>query len=374
MKNLTLIVIVLLFVLSACSNITSTQTTVGESTEAENISTRYKSYKYGTVEGDYIFARDSQGRPVKYNVHDGKMSFVCPDPFCDHESGKCQFYGIRSEMFTSIGNIVYYLKHDETGKSTLYSFDTKTAETKKVFDNADSYMTSVYAYEYGLLIRVAENLSCGIKSYYFWYDTKTGASEKLNDSYVPLDFIIYMIRDDRIIWKLPGKQDYYSTDLHGDDYKEYDFGYRYGNYYKMEYEFAEDGRRLYSLYATFAGESERTCILKDIGPCFYYENKLVYFITEPRDEQRAAHVDENGYVTKDPTGGNVYVANPDGSDAHLLYHTDEFITGNTSDMNHPLVCGDYFGLPTARFEGDEMFEDRLIIANINTGEFVVTHE
>jgi hypothetical protein len=100
----------------------------------------------------------------------------------------------------------------------------------------------------------------------------------------------------------------------------------------------------------------------------------VYFITVPRDEQRAAHVDESGYVTKDPTGGNVYAANPDGSDAHLLYHTDEFITGNTSDMNHPLICGDYFGLPTARFEGDEMFEDRLIIANINTGEFVVTHD
>ena len=369
-----LLISVLLFNVYSCNNAAeTTDITTGNDIETTETGVRYKPYKYGIVAGDYIFSSDT-GPILKYNVHDGKVSYLCPDPFCDHESGKCQFYGISSESFTAIGNTVYYLKHDETGKSTLYSFDTKTAETKTVFTYADSSMTSVYAYEYRLLIRIAENLSRGIKSYYFWYDTKTGASEKLNDSYVPLNFIFYMIRDDRIIWRLPGKQDYYSTDLRGEDYNEYDFGYRYGNYYKMEYDYADDGRVLFSLYATFAGDSERTCILKDIGPCFYYENKLVYFITVPRDEQRAAHVDESGYVTKDPTGGNVYVANPDGSDAHLLYHTDEFITGNTSDMNHPLVCGDYFGLPIARFEGDSMFEDRLIIANINTGEFVVTHD
>ena len=374
MKKIFVFILALIFVICAYSCRKVPDDTSAKTGINPNAGEKYKPYKYGSIEGDYIFSTDSRSVLIKYNVHDGKMSYLCPDPFCDHESGKCQFYGIRSETFTSIGNTVYYIKHDEAGKSNLYSFDAKTAQTKSVFVYDDSSMTSVYAYEYRLLIRVAENLSRGIKGYYFWYDTKTGASEKLNESYVPLNFIIYMIRDDRIIWHLPGKQDYYSTDLHGDDYKEYDFGYRYGNYYEMEYDYADDGHVLYSLYATFAGESERKCILKDIGPCFYYENKLVYFITVPQDEQRAAHVDENGYVTKDPTGGNVYVANPDGSDAHLLYHTDEFITGNTSDMNHPLICGDYFGLPIARYEGDSMFEDRLIIANINTGEFVVTHD
>ncbi len=364
---LSLIIIITLF---SCSNVQGQTETNSET----NTPTDYKPYKYGIVEGDYIFSMNSDALPIKCSVHDGKTSYLCPDPFCDHMSGKCQFYGVKSETFSPVGNTVYYLKHDETGSSVLYSFDTDTAKTKSVFTCEESSMTSVYAYEYRLLIRVAENIVRGIKGYYFWYDTKTGTTEKLNDAYVPSDNIIYMIRDDRIIWHLPGKQDYYSTDLHGDDYKEYDFGYRYGNYYEMEYEFAEDGRRLYSLYVTFAGESERTCILKDIGPCFYYENKIVYFITEPRDEQRAAHVDESGYVTKDPTGGNVYVANPDGSDAHLLYHTDEFITGNTSDMNHPLICGDYFALLAARYEGDEMFEDKLIIANVNTGEFVVAYK
>jgi hypothetical protein len=43
-------------------------------------------------------------------------------------------------------------------------------------------------------------------------------------------------------------------------------------------------------------------------------------------------------------------------------------------MNHPLICGDYFALLAARYEGDEMFEDKLIIANVNTGEFVVAYK
>ncbi len=80
----------------------------------------------------------------------------------------------------------------------------------------------------------------------------------------------------------------------------------------------------------------------------------------------------DGRVARDEFGGNVYVMNPDGSDAHLLFHTDEYLYGMTDDQRHPLVCGDYIGIFTAKFKNDETVSDDLIIANINTGEFVIT--
>ena len=155
--------------------------------------------------------------------------------------------------------------------------------------------------------------------------------------------------------------------------KEHDFGYRYGNYYTTEKETGNDGKDMYSLYVTY-DNGEKKLLKKNVGPVLFYENKIVYSEVIPYEKQRVVHVDKDGSEERDDWGGNVYVMNPDGSDDHLLFHTDEYIIGMTSDMAHPHVCGDYFGIETGKFKGDEMTEDNIIIANINTGEFVVTHD
>jgi hypothetical protein len=124
--------------------------------------------------------------------------------------------------------------------------------------------------------------------------------------------------------------------------------------------------------------------LLDIAMCAinsYYTKEQTEPLTEffigrtpTEEEQRIVYADKDGYVVRDDWGGNVYVMNPDGSDDHLLFHTDEFITGMTADDAHPHVCGDYIGIQTGKFKGDQMMEDDIIIVNLNTGEFVVTHK
>lgn len=119
---------------------------------------------------------------------------------------------------------------------------------------------------------------------------------------------------------------------------------------------------------------ERKLIEDDISMYIYYENKIVYFKLVPPDEQKVVHVWEDGQIDKDFYGGNVYIMNPDGTDKHLLFHTDEFIIGMTSNRRHPLISGDYFGILAGYYTDDGFFTDRVIIANIKTGEFVVTHK
>ena len=334
----------------------------------------FRPYNHGTIAGDYIFAANSYYKPVKYSIHDGKMSYLCPDPFCSHNDESCQFADVWPEQFAAIGNTVYYIKlDDETGKSTLYSFDADTSKTKTVY-SCDGNFSNIHAYEYRLLIYYINGTSPIAENYYFWYDTKTGKTERLSDSYVPSGYIIYQIVDDRIIWKPVTGQEYYSTDLSGEDYKKHDFGYRYGNYYEKVKVTGDDGRGLYSVYVTMNGENERRLFQENIGPCFYYDNKIVYFKWVPRAEQKVSHTYENGSEVKDPTGGDVYVINPDGTDDHLLFHTDELIMGITADHAHPQICGDYIGIKIMMFDGDKEISDQIIIANINTGEFVVTHD
>lgn len=339
-------------------------TTAADSGETEN-ETGFKPYKLGIVGGDYIFADDPcGGYPVKYNVHNGQMSYLCPDPFCSHELDECEFSGVG---YTSIGNTVYFAREDEaTGKCSLYAFDADTSELKIIY-SSNAYLSVYRAYDYRLLMRYSSGFGKNAYGYYFWYDTKTGDIEEIDEGKVPGYHIIYDITDGRIIWRKLNSDEYVSTDLQFGDLKEHDFGYRYGNHY----EFVQtDG--IYSLYVTFKGDDEKTLLLEDVGPYLFYENKIIYFKVLPLEEQPVVHICEDGTKDTDEFGGNVYVMNPDGSDNHLLLHTDKMIMGTTTDRMHPQVCGDYFALIVARYEGDGICDDTLLIANINTGEYVIT--
>lgn len=372
MKNILVIIIAFIFVLAACSCGAVPDET--DTTESNNTETGFKPYKYGIVAGDYIFARNSYHKPVKYNVHDGKMSYLCPDPFCSHNDESCQFYHVDSDRFSPIGNTVYYVKRDiVTGKGTLYSFDVDTSETKTVY-STDGLLTKVYAYEYRLLIHYLSSGDFGAEGYWFWYDTKTGGTERLNEEYISEDYVLFYLEDDRLIWRSLDSSEYYSTDLKGNDFKKHDFRYRYGNLYEIEEKTLDDGRFVYLVYVTLNGETERKLIIDDAGEIYYYENKIVYLKDIPYAERRVVHDSGGGFALKDWSGGNVYVINPDGTDDHLLFHTDEFISGGTDDHAHQLISGDYFGMWVTMFDGDEQLEDRIFIANINTGEFVISHE
>ncbi len=172
-----------------------------------------------------------------------------------------------------------------------------------------------------------------------------------------------------------GTHEYYDTNLKGLDYRKHDFGNYYGNHYRMVLETDEEGNQHYNMYVTLAGETEEKLILTDMDMPLFTENKIVYTKTVPKEERRVAYVEEDtGRKVYDRSNGDVYVMDPDGSNAHLLFHTDECIMemqDSNSDMW--LVSGDWFAITAETYKQYRGILGKLIIANVNTGEFVVAH-
>jgi hypothetical protein len=176
-----------------------------------------------------------------------------------------------------------------------------------------------------------------------------------------------------MIWNLFTTQEYYSTDLNGEDLKEYDFGYRYGNYYEVEEVITDDGRMYYNYYVTPNGETERKLLVENVYYIHYCENKIIYTKSLPFNEWRVFRYCNGAYSQYDQSCGNVYVINPDGTDDHLLFHTDECIADILDpDHNHSMMCGDYYGINLWTFKDDTQKNDSYLIVNLNTGEYVIS--
>lgn len=360
---------VTVFALFSCNNTTGTDTETAEGTDV----VASGKCNYGIILGDYVFAAGNN-KLMKYNIHDGTATYLCPDPFCQH-GGRCQFANAGENNFASIGNVVYYIDEDtESGKSTVFAFDADTNETKAVY-SVTGRLLYMFAYYYKLIIRYIDSSRKDAEFYYFWYDTKTGKTEKLTEGAIPRTAKVRMIYDDKIVWFDISKHRSYCSDLQGGDYKLYDDGYRYGNYYSFEDWTDDDGEYHIAYYVTLNGEDEKKLLKEDIYPLFA-ENKIVYVRFLPKDERR--YVYQEGYempALVDLYGGDVYVMDPDGSNDHLLFHTDEFIGELNSFNNRVLVSGDIIGILSDCIdeEDGDCFKN-LIIANVNTGEFVISHE
>ena len=82
--------------------------------------------------------------------------------------------------------------------------------------------------------------------------------------------------------------------------------------------------------------------------------------------------EDAGKQIKDEWGGNVYVMNSDGSDAHLLCHVEDFYYGNMP----PIACGDWVGIISQNYYPNEnswggagyCLTDMLVV-NVVTGEY-----
>ena len=367
MKRIICVILALIYIftLFACGGGTE------KAANGENDDTSSKSINYGIIPGDYIFDKP-YGTIVKYNVHTGEMTTLCPDPFCTHDDGRCQFYRIGSNSFTSIGNTVYYITTDEaTGKTAVFSFDADTAETKTVY-SSDGIFSRIYSYEYKLFIYRLEGSYRGAKGSYVWYDTKTGKTEELCKDQIPQNYVFEDIIDDRIIWRPFAEYEYYSTNLKGEDFKEYDFGYRYGNHYEYVEETGEDGSIHTNLYVTLKNETERKLLIDNPQYVQFCENKIIYTKTIPYKEWKVFYYGDGKYTERDPSCGNVYIMDPDGTDDHLLFHTDECIADILQEHDKQTTrCGDYYGIHIWSFKDDTDYINMLIV-NLNTGEYVIS--
>ena len=246
-------------------------------------------------------------------------------------------------------------------------------ETNKVYSPGVP-LSQIYSYEYRLLIRQYDSSDRGARCSYIWYDTKTGKTSALYKDEALDYYTVYSIINDRIIWKRYLEQEYYSTDLDGKDFIEYDFGYKYGNYYEMVEETYEDGTPYYDLYVTLKGETERKLLIQNTFYIAYCENKIIYTKMHPRAEWKVIRYFSKEYSIYDYTCGDVYVMDPDGSNDRLLIHTDEGIKKLTPGYQfHRMISGDLIGIELYWFDKDGgEYSGRIMTVDINTGEYVLS--
>ena len=95
------------------------------------------------------------------------------------------------------------------------------------------------------------------------------------------------------------------------------------------------------------------------------------------EERRVAYINESdGSKRLDQCNGDVYIMDPDGSNDHLLFHTDECISSMNDIINRSRwYVGEEYAAIFSEYELPQRgLLERVIVFNINTGEFVVEHD
>ncbi len=350
-------------------NIAATTTDVGDVTSVSDYEVEAGVCKRGQIWGDYIFRYTEQDGLKKYNIHTGERSDAVPVSLADNS-------------WAAIGNTFYLVSKDyDANRSTITAYDVVTGETNVVYETS-GILNAYDGYEERILLRYTPGVRANYDYHYFWFDTKTGETEELDgrylDGYTFSEFI-----DDRIVWQNMDESykgdelgRYYSTDLKGKDFKKYNFDYYYGNHYRFALEEDENGAKHYNMYVTLANETEEKLLIADLDFPLFTENKIIYTKTVPEAERQVAYADESGKKRMNQSGGDVYVMDPDGSNDHLLFHTDECISAMNDTINYRrwYVGKDYAAIFSEYELPERGLLERVIIFNINTGEFVVEHE
>ena len=284
----------------------------------------------GQIWGDYIFRYTEQDGLKKYDIRTGERSDAVPDTIKNNNS------------WAAIGNVIYYVTQDyDSNKSTLNAYDAATGAAETVYETR-GVLNAYDAYYKRILLRHKPNAMANNDFTYFWFDTKTGKTEELDGRYIESGYMFYEFIDDRIVWRNMDESytgdelsRYYSTDLKGTDLRKYNYDYYYGNHYRFALEADENGTNHYNMYVTLAGETEEKLIIADLDMPLFAKNKIIYTKTVPMEERRVAYISESdGSKRLDQCNGDVYVMDPDGSNDHLLFHTDECI----SAMNDTINC------------------------------------
>ncbi len=313
---------------------------------------------FGRVEGDYLFkagfTRTQDFTPLlKYDIHTGECTTVCPDIFCDHKDEKCFFYNVAA--FAAIGNTLYLERLDKTnGKYGIYAYDA--AENKGMFVHyCSARISSIHSYDNYVYFIV--NQKCRR------LDTESGSVYDMPD--VPSGWLD-SITNGRIYYKT-GKNEnglpvYTVTDLDGNilSTKEDNF-LRFGNYY---YTSTIKGAFCYDLYRSEDG-SNTELVSEKVGMGFFVGDRILYF--DPNTKKY-------GHFTK------LYSMAADGTDKKLLVDNINISMELFPSRDQAeLINGDYAGItlgpekPIDETNENESYpECDILILNYKTGEYIIS--
>ncbi len=333
----------------------------------------------GTIPGDYIYRSinvGNKGLLLKYHIPTGTATTVCQDPFCDHDAITCPF-SIGPSQMSAIGNMLYYVVRSEDDEQMhLRSYNGEDMKIEEL-RASDGVIGNLFAYNYYLYFfeKLPTNVEEEFKTTVYRLDTQSGALDVIDCGH-PLAKI-YTVQDNMIIWK--EGNEYLSTDLDGDcvDVYEWNFCQQWGGYrYRWEVEYGAGNMTFtQTIYRKDPATKEEFVVAKDIGPNYFYGDKILYFMFEENPRVWAV-MDGLDYI--DRFGGNVYVMNMDGSDNRLLCHVDDCVIGGmSSSRNNEYNCGDWVGIaveniylrPTGTEQPETYTDTDMLIVNVVTGEY-----
>ena len=316
----------------------------------------------GTIPGDYVYGSPTNSVLIKYHIPSGTATTVCQDPFCDHNI-QCPF-SVPDHWYAAIGNILYYSKKID-GQSHLRSYDGDSMKVEEILIS-NGVLSRLFSYNYYLYFSELEVVDHGIiGTVIYRLDTQTGTTDVIDcgDPYAK----IYKIEAGRIVWEKGDK--YFSTDLSGEDKRPYTpvLQREWGNYV-YTWALGANGEFI-RLSRKDRSTNQEIVIAQDFDWFYFYGDKVVYW---KRTDTPRYVTSDAGKQIKDEWGGNVYVMNSDGSDAHLLCHVEDFYYGNMP----PIACGDWVGIISQNYYPNEnswggagyCLTDMLVV-NVVTGEY-----
>ena len=322
----------------------------------------YGEIETGTIPGDYIYGSTTNSVLIKYHIPSGTATWVCQDPFCAHDY-HCPFR-VPDHWYAAIGNILYYSKEID-GQSHLRSYDGDSMKVEEILIS-NGVLSRLFSYNYYLYFSELEVVDHSIiGTVIYRLDTQTGTTDVIDcdDPYAT----IHAIEAGRIVWERG--DEYFSTDLSGEDERPYTpvLQREWGKYV---YTWTLDSNYRYTgLYRKDRSTNQKILIAQDFDWFYFYGDKVVYW---KRTDTPRYVTSDAGKQIKDEWGGNVYVMNSDGSDAHLLCHVEDFYYGSMP----PIACGDWVGIISQNYYPNEntwggaafCLTDMLII-NVVSGEY-----
>ncbi len=352
---------------------TGRQEQIGEDTDRKKYAVVRDDIDFGLSDGDYIFNAASTRVPgynvlLKYNVHTGECSPVCPDPFCDHASESCEFYDVI--YATYIGNTVYFVKTNrETGKRGIYGFDVDSVRGEFVYET-DGYLERIFAYK-GYIYFTDGNV---IK-----LDAATHKSTVLFQPYGS----IFMVRNDLIYTSFDDSTDDMRLyDLDGNLVAEHALDTKYGGYvYSIHPKNDELGNpwimdvmrtndtdlKYYPNSRRVIYDEKWEMVYENLGPITCLSDRILFFVAAPVEEMCGLRLFRG-----------VGTIMPDGSDKRVLLEYDDSIsTTLTSEARYnEMICGDYIGiymLPEKPVGDDEnVGRCDLLLLNYKTGDYKIS--
>ncbi len=386
-----LLLSILITALASCKGVTvieeisetetgTEQTTTGQESETETgtveeINHRFDwqydydfNYELASVDGDYIFNNAMASgyyMILKRNVHTGECTTVCTDPFCQHNSAECPFYG-TSDVF-GIGNTMYGTKHDDAAmKNVLYSYNVDTGKTEIIYETK-SVIYDLTQYKYYLYFRPTDKGNMRL-------DTRTGQIEQVKPQ---SGYQLSFIRFDMIIWcmeinKDTGEKVYTATDLLGEDPRPYDPQIYKGKLHKS---FSTNGIYTTVLQLDKDGNTEKTLVEKGRFPMIFGD-QMIYLGVFPDGEPHPRDPDDPDKGTT-VTNGDVYSVSLDTGETKLLCHIEEaepYFWGFSS--SNTLMCGDWAAIntPSNYPSGTDKIgtQSDMILVNVKTGEYHIS--